>query len=219
MNKPLPCNEHRGSILANEDLATVAAYFDGTDDTSSPWYHFATAHRLAATDAATAETHLRTITGLPGVESRTYLQAWHCLRSIGIEPTDGVRSEVNGIVVEVGLDQGVDVVAAYQDHSARYINHSGAAVIWDEDSAEMNAHIEPFLEVAAAIGANTSPLDGDHPPPPQRGFMLINVLTPGGIHIGMGPLTDLQGDPMGSAVIKTAMSLMNALVQHAQSDT
>ncbi len=219
MSKPLPFDEHRGSILANEDLAAVAAYLDGTADTSSPWYHFAKTQHLVSTDVAAAEIHLRTITRLPGVESRTYLQAWHCLRSMGIEPEDSVRNEVHGIVVEVGLDQGADVVAAYKDRSARYFNHSGAAVIWDGHSTEMNAHIEPFLEVAAAIGTNTSPLLADHPPPPDRGIMLINVLTPGGIHIGMGPLTAMQNDATGSTVIHTAMSLMQALIHYAERDS
>lgn len=212
---PSPYEQLRGSILANQDLAHVATYSDGTDDASSPWYHFAAAHRLASADAAAAQQHLRTILELP-VESRTYLQTWHCLRALGVEPDDDARSEVNGIVVEVGLDAGLDAVAAYKDHSARYFNQSGAAVIWDTESAEMNARIDPFLEVAAAIGENTTPLEGDHPPPPDRGIMLINVLTPGGIHIGMGPMDALQRDPMGAAVTQAALALMQALMDAAE---
>lgn len=218
----------RGSILANEDLAKVATYSDGTysdatgsdgtDDESSPWYHFAAAHRLVATDVAAAQQHLRTILELPEIESRTYLQAWHCLRTLGVVPDADTRSEVNGIVVEVGLDAGLDSVSAYKDHSARYFNHSGGSVIWDTESAEMNACIDPFLEVAAAIGKNTTPLEVDHPPPPGRGMMLINILTPGGIHIGAGPMDALQGDPMGAAVTQAALTLVQALMSAAETD-
>ena len=210
--EPSPYEQLRGSILANEDLAKVASYSDGTDDESSPWYHFAAAHRVASTDTAAAQKYLRHILELSNIESRTYLQAWHCLRTLGVEPDDETRRDVKGIVVEVGLKGGLDSVAAYSDHSARYFNHSGAAVIWDTETPEMNARIDPFLEVAAAVGENTEPLEGAHPPLPDRGMMLINVLTPGGIHIGLGPMEAMQGDPMGAAVTQTALALMQALM-------
>ena len=121
-----------------------------------------------------------------------------------------------GMVVEVGLDAGLEAVAAYRDHSARYFNHTGAAVIWDTDTPKINAQIEPFLAVAQTVGENTEPFYEDHPSPPDRGMMLINVLTPGGIHIGMGRMGAMQGDPMGAAVTQTAIGLMQTLMNAAE---
>jgi len=201
---PSPYEQLRGSILANETLDKLAVSADGTDDASSPWYNFAAAQRAASTGITAAQQHLRDILELSDIESRPYLQTWHCLRTLGVEPDEQARHQVHGIVVEVGLDGGLDSVAAYKDHSARYFNHSGAAVIWDTATPEMNAHIDPFLEVAEAVGANTEPWKEHHPPPPRRGMMLINILTPGGIHIGTGRMDAMQSDPMGATVTHAA---------------
>jgi hypothetical protein len=216
--EPSPYEQLRGSILANERLDKMATYSESTDGASSPWYHFAAAHRLVSTDTAAAQKHLRNILELSDIESRTYLQAWHCLRMLGVEPDDPTRREVIGMAVEVGLGPGLDSVAAYKDRSARYFNHSGAAVIWDTETSEMNAQIESFLGVAQTVGENTEPFDEDHPSPPDRGMMLINILTPGGIHIGMGPMNAMQGDPLGAAVTETAIALMQALMNAAETD-
>lgn len=209
---PSPYEQLRGSILANEELAKVATYAKETDDEMSPWHHFAAANRVATTDTAAAVARLRQILALPNLESRTILQTWHCLRTLGVAPDASLSRKVCGIVVEVGLDAGLDALAAYEDHSARYFNHSGATVIWDITTEEMNGYIDPFLEVAKAVCENTAPFDQPHPAVPDNGNMLINILTPNGIHIGMGPMDALQRDPMGSAVIQTALALMKALM-------
>jgi len=209
---PSPYEQLRGSILANEELAKVATYAKQTDDETSPWHHFAAAYQVATTDTAAAESRLRQILALPNLESRTFLQTWHCLRTLGVSPDALLGRKVCGIVVEVGLDVGLDALAAYEDHSARYFNHSGATVIWDVNTEEMNACIDPYLEVAKAVGENTAPFDQQHPAVPGNGNMLINILTPNGIHIGMGSMNALQRDPMGSAVIQTALTLMQALM-------
>ena len=147
------------------------------------------------------------------VETRTCLQAWHCLRALGVEPEEAVGKEVHGIVVEVGPEAGVDSVAAYRDRTARYFYHSGAVVIWDTDTAEMNASIDPLLEIAASICGSTAPYDEPHPPAPDRDVLLINILTPAGIHIGTGPMDIMQNDPMGAAVTQAAMGLMQKLIK------
>lgn len=41
------------------------------------------------------------------------------------------KKELLGVIVEVGLNEGLDVVAAYQDGTARYINYTGKMVVWE----------------------------------------------------------------------------------------
>ncbi|MCC9608828.1 hypothetical protein LOC68_08310 [Blastopirellula sp. JC732] len=210
---PSPYEQLRGSILASETLEKAASYDKGEDDPASPWFHFAAAQRVASTDKAEAEQHLRHILTMPQVESRTYLQAWHYLRALGVTPDEETRRRAIGMVVEVGLEMGVDSVAAYQDHSARYFNQAGSVIIWDTETPEMNELIDIFLDVAQQVGDNTQPWDEAHPDPPSQGMMLINILTPAGIHIGMGPMNAMQNDPMGKAVTQTALALMQSLIQ------
>ena len=211
--KPTAYEQLRGSILANEPLEDVALDPAESDNEQSPWFHFAAANRLAAAGANAAIEHLRYVVEMTEIETRTQLQAWHCLRALGVEPEESIGKEVHGIVVEVGLEAGVDSVAAYRDRTARYFNHSSAAVIWDTETAEMNASIDPLLEIAAAIGDSTAPFDEPHPPPPDGGVLLINILTPAGIHIGTGPMDIMQNDPMGAAVTQAAMGLMQKLMK------
>ena len=172
---------------------------------------------MIATDVGAATSHLRDVLALPGIDSRTFLQAWHCLRALGVHPDDRVGGEVHGMVVEVGLDAGLDAVAAYKDRSARYFNHSGAQVVWDTETAAMNAQIDPFLEIARVIADNTKPFEEAHPSPPARGVVLINILTPKGIHIGIGETSALQNEPLGAAALQTAFTLMQELMGTAKS--
>lgn len=208
----------RTSVLCNQDLSVLPGEGADGGEVDSPWACFAAANELAATDPRGAEQKLQQILAMSDVETRVWLQAWHCLRSLGAVPTDDVARQVHGIVVEVGMDEGVDALAAYNDRSARYFNYSGAAVIWDATTDEMTAFIDPLLEVARVVGAATEPWSGPHPPRPSAGQMLINILTPGGIHIGMGPMNAMQRDPMGAAVIQSALGLMEALIRISRGD-
>ena len=211
--EPTAYEQLRGSILANEDLSIVGTGVAASDYESPPWSHFAEANRLASRGAAPAIVQLRKILALPRLESRIYLQTWHCLRALGVVPPEAVRTEVVGVVVEMGLKTGLDAVVAYADCTARYFNHSGAAVIWDTQTTEMNASIDPLLHAAETIGESTAPVEEPHPPPPRRGSLLINILTPGGIHIGMGKTKAMQSDPMGAAVTQAALALMQKLMK------
>ena len=47
---------------------------------------------------------------------------------VAIHPTPVVG--VLGVIVEVGLDEGLDVLASYQDGTARYINYTGKMILW-----------------------------------------------------------------------------------------
>ena len=211
---PTPYEQLRGAILANEELKVVASRAAGDEQKNSPWALFAQARQAA--DKTEAQEHLQRILQSPDLEARVYAQAWQCLRQLGVSPDSTTAAEVYGIVVEVGLNAGLDSVAAYSDHSARYFNHSGAAVIWETETAEMNQRIDACLEVAEFVRSRTEPGDGPHPAPPGEGMMLVNVLTPAGIHFGAGPMDTMQTDPMGAAVTQSALDLMQALMKQSK---
>lgn len=63
-------------------------------------------------------------------ETRTRLSAWKELRGLGIEVPEELRRKVLGVVLEVGVNGGMDYLAAYEDHSARYYNFSGKWCFW-----------------------------------------------------------------------------------------
>src|SRR5580698_2239042 len=52
-------------------------------------------------------------------------------RAMGQTPAG---KELLGVIVEVGLEGGLDVLASFRDGKARYINRSGKMLIWDTAS-------------------------------------------------------------------------------------
>jgi hypothetical protein len=211
----MPYETLRGSILANESLERVAGYAKPGIGNGSPWALFAAAYADLDNNPADAQAHLQKILAIPDLESRVYLQAWHCLRGLGVIPSAEASSEVKGIVIEVGLENGIDVVAAYSDHSARYFNYSGATIIWDTTDPQMDHYIDDLLNAANAIAIVTGPLDLPHPPLPRESMVIISILTYGGIHIGLGPMDSISIDPIGGLAIQNGIALMKALIERA----
>jgi hypothetical protein len=117
-------------------------------------------------------------------------------------------------VVEVGLEGGVDLLAAYSDHTARYWNfRAGTRIMWDvPGDTEIASLIDALLQAGEAIVNNTGPWDGVRPPVPPKGKARINVLTPGGLHFGQDDLGELTKHPLGGPAINAALALMLALM-------
>src|SRR6185295_18015045 len=55
---------------------------------------------------------LKRVLNCPGLESTQYLQAWYFLRQIGEAPLDDEK-HVYGVIIEVGINDGLDVLGAY----------------------------------------------------------------------------------------------------------
>ena len=114
------------------DMPISAWVVPDQSNRGEPWSSFSRARDLLESGREQqAVEQLQEITQMDGVESRQVLQAWHFLRQLGVTPPQNVAKLVYGVVVEVGMEEGLDIVAAYADHSARYINYSGAAIIWE----------------------------------------------------------------------------------------
>jgi hypothetical protein len=178
-----------------------------------PWLSFISArHQLADGNQEIAKQTLRRILEMPDLESRHYLQAWHFLRESGESPTDGDAKRLYGVVVEVTLDEGLDIVAAYADHTARYLNYSGAAIVWERPDESLDQAIDSLLAAGRMVAAQIGPWEGPRPPAPPKGQVRISMLVPSGLHFGQAPFDALSGDPLGGPVIVAAMQLMQSLI-------
>lgn len=184
---------------------------EGASD-SYPWSAFA----LGRTHAAQARRSdavvvWREILARPGLESRHYLQAWHFLRQHGERPPQEVAKQVLGVVVEVGMPQGLDLLAAYGDRSARYDNFSGAAVVWERPDGSLDSLIDALLERGAEVVAHLGPWEEPRPPAPEVGLVRVSFLTPSGLYFGQGPLDEFGQHPLGGPVFQAALQLLQAL--------
>jgi hypothetical protein len=219
----VPLGPIRELLFADLDVAGVRRTFrpaDPPDDDTAP---DPGAALLALTDAVEGgdrgdiEARLKLLLAT-GPESRVRLQAWSLARAAGVEP-GGDAHRVRGAIVEMGLDRGVDTVAAYEDGSARYLNQGGGGVFWEAaepEGGEIRSAISRLLEAAQVVADATGPLDGRRPGPPEQGNAAIWLLTDGGIHLGMGPADALTQDALGGPVIAAAVGLMSALIDRAR---
>lgn len=206
----------RDTLFGDMPLSAWAG--DDPPDQEAPWSWFAAAgQHLQSGEQTQAVGQLEKIVDTPGLASRHYLQAWHFLRQLGVSPPDDGSKDVYGVVVEVGLTDGLDLLAAYADHSARYFNFSGGGVIWDQPDDSLNPEIDALLAAAERIIHNIGPWEESRPPPPPEGEVRINMLAPGGLYFGQGPYEILATDELAGPILQAALVLMQALIDKSNS--
>ncbi|MGB8369833.1 MAG: hypothetical protein ACLPYZ_01545 [Limisphaerales bacterium] len=178
-----------------------------------PWSAFVSARlHLAAGHRAAAATSWRQVLDYSGLESRQYLQAWHFLKQQGQTPPPNVAKQVLGVVVEVAMPNGLDLLAAYPDHSARYYNYSGAGVVWERPDSSLDSAIDQLLEASRQVVSRIGPWEQVRPAPPPCDQARLSFLTPSGLHFGQGPEAALLHDPLSGPVFHSANVLMKALI-------
>jgi hypothetical protein len=182
-----------------------------------PWSSFIRSRNLLeSNDKEAAIRTLRQIAELPGLESRQYLQAWHFLGALGVAPPPDKAKQVLGVVVEVGMPRGLDVLAGYADHHARYWNFSGAGVVWERPIDTLDSLIDDLLNKGSSVVRGIGPWDKPRPDEPPNGTVRLNFLTPSGLHFGQGPMNAISKDPMGGPVLSSAFQLMKAMMALGQ---
>jgi len=202
----------REVLFGDELLEKVASYAQGLNN-DSPWAYFADAsQRLAAADTPGAIAALNKVLLMGGLEVRLYLQAWHNLRALGQFPSKDQACQIQGVVVEVALERGLDIIAAYADGSARYFNYSGAAIIWDIQDADIDRLVTELLAVGQSLVDISEPWDGPRPLAPPIGAARINALTFGGLHFGQGSFHAISQDGLGGLALRGAFDLMQNLI-------
>ena len=120
----------RETLYSNASLEPIIGRIKDESKTIFPWSTFVEAiQALKNNDNARAVALLKQVTETKGLDTRIYLQAWHSLIGLGELPPESVRGLIQGVVVEYHMDQGLDIVAAYADHTARYWNYSGTGIV------------------------------------------------------------------------------------------
>ncbi|UTY58126.1 hypothetical protein [Massilia sp. erpn] len=147
-------------------------------------------------------------------ESRVRLLAFHWLR----ERTYAVPpKEALGVVVEVPLENGLDVLAAYADGQVQYINQTGRLAVFEGSPAEVVQQAKALVQSTARGLAKNAGQEGGklRRPPPAAGSLRVTVLAADGLHISEGSFAELHGKSASSAVLKQAQALLDLVVRQA----
>lgn len=150
------------------------------------------------------------------LETRIRLLASRLLMKAGAKP---VQKDLLGVIVEVGLEQGLDVLAAYQDGTARYINYSGSMIIWESRNNSSDQLIKNLFTVSEAVVRQIGPWEADRLQPPGPGAARINFLVSDGLYFGQAALAQLTSDPLAGPVMDAATTLMIYLTETSRSSS
>jgi hypothetical protein len=142
--------------------------------------------------------------------SRVKILAYNRLRSIG-HLTD--KKVLLAVIVEVGLDGGLDVLASFEDGTARYINQTGKMIIWEKTDPTFLALKKDLFAKSEKTVSQLGPWDHPRRPFPTTGNVRITFLVSNGLYFGEGPANVLFNDPMGKPVLDAATQLMKFLME------
>jgi hypothetical protein len=181
----------------------IGLYKNETKGTGYPW------------DILLAEnpdlTKLKKVTADKNLESRQRLLAYRL-----VSAQEAVtEKELLGVVVEIGLRKGLDVLAAFSDGSARYFNHAEKLLVWENRTAESDALVARLFNEGVVLAKRLG--SGSHPrrPPPGRNMARLSLLVSDGLCFGEGPFDDLQNDPNSAPVINATTQLLAFLIKQA----
>ena len=206
----------RARLFAMEPLEALVSGLDAESRQAPPWSLFVSAQQKAKSgqkEAAIAD--LQQVITAPGLERRVYLLAWHNLRALGVQPPDSQAGQVRGMVIETPVEDGLDVLAAYDDHTARYFNFSGSMILWDVPVPEINKLIDNLLASGKPILKRAQPWNKPEPGPPPPGFTRISLLTDSGLHFGQAPVKIFTRDALAGPPLQHGSALMKALTKRA----
>jgi hypothetical protein len=124
------------------------------------------------------------------------------------------NKELLAVIVEVGLDEGLDVLASFQNGTARYINQSGNILVWEtttdiKATQLTNDLFSKSFEIINQIG----PWDKPRKPHPKKGNTRLTFLVSDGFYFGEAPTKTLFDDKTANPTLIVATMLMQYLTE------
>lgn len=156
---------------------------------------------------------LRVVADSRAEEGRIRYLAFARLREAGVAVPPKI---LLGVVAEVGLGAGLDVLAAYAEGGARYINHTGRLAVVEGD-ASIEPAVRALFAAAAPVVARIGPWEGPRRPPPEEGMLRLSFLVSDGLYFGEGPTSQLQQDAMAGPVFQAATQLLVKVIERGSS--
>jgi len=145
------------------------------------------------------------------IESRIKLLACNKLLLLGIMPEN---KELLGVIIEVGLAEGLDVLAAYRDGTARYINYSEKMVFWESPSSDSNKIIDNLFKESEIVLKQIGPWDKERLRFPAKGTVRISFLVSDGLYFGQGSVDNFFNEKLSASILKYGNELMTFLINN-----
>ncbi len=180
----------------------IARYRQDPRPTGYPW--------AVLLEEASTPDQLQAVAADKTLEARQRLLAYHRLAASGSFID---HREILGVVVEVGLPGGLDVLAAFSEGGARYLNQAEKLLVWETQTLESRQLLDQLFAASLTVVNQIGKWDQPRRPFPPNGRVRLTFLVSDGLYFGEGPFEVLQADPMGGPVIAAATQLMAYLTQ------
>ncbi|UPK67610.1 hypothetical protein [Chitinophaga filiformis] len=163
-------------------------------------------------EASTVE-DLQKIIDDTGTDTRIKILAYNSQYAKGHHPGN---KELLAVIIEVGLEGGLDVLASFKNGTARYINQTGKILIWESTTdAKANELTEDLFAKSLQIVHQIGPWDQPRRPNPTSGNTRITFLVSDGLYFGEGPTNVLFNDQLASPALTSATRLMQYLTERS----
>jgi len=143
-------------------------------------------------------------------DPRIKILAYNKQLASGHKPT---KKEILAVIVEVGLENGLDVLASFKDGTARYINQTGKILVWETTDEMSNKLTRELFLKSQDIVNNIGAWDKPRRPYPTKGNLRITFLVSDGLYFGEGPINILYKEPLASPAFLKATELMKYLTE------
>lgn len=173
-----------------------------TNPDSYPW-NVLFAEKPAVSD-------LQKITNDPKTESRIKILAYNKLLEKGIRQD---RKQLLCVIVEDGLERGLDVLAAFSDGSARYINQKGELIVWETKNNKSTELTNKLFDQSLIIVKNIGPWNKPRKLYPSKGYVRLSFLASDGLYFGEGPIKLFYNDKRTIGALTAATEFKKLLIE------
>jgi hypothetical protein len=120
--------------------------------------------------------------------------------------------ELLGVILEGGVDDGLETLAIYTDYQVIYIDSHGVKKQWDAAKLGFQRKLVDYFVSSAALAEQLLPSDKPRFPPTFAGMARITLLLSDGRYFGQGPGNNLSKDEMSGPIIRQANNLLANLI-------
>lgn len=127
-----------------------------------------------------------------------------------------ILHELLGIVIELGLDSGLDVLAAYKNGAVRYINQFEKLILWEAlEENQINLLIQQLFHEGNKTFKNYDLQKLSRSSLPGVGVLRISLLRSDGTFYLEGSIDDLFSDSFTQPLLEVATYIMQILIDRS----
>jgi hypothetical protein len=157
---------------------------------------------------------LKSIADNEQLESRVRILAFNMLRDSGLKIE---KKELLAVIVELGTENGLDILASFGNGTVRYINFTGKMIIWETPDEISNTLTKQLFDNSINVVNKIGPWKEARRANPSKGIVRISFLVSDGLYFGEGSGNILFNDALIGPALISATKLMKYLMEKSKS--